>query len=31
MRAGEGVGAVLSSQMLTSGLRLRTLTGKVGR
>jgi nicotinate-nucleotide--dimethylbenzimidazole phosphoribosyltransferase len=29
MRAGEGVGAVLSSQMLTTGLRLRSLAGKV--
>jgi nicotinate-nucleotide--dimethylbenzimidazole phosphoribosyltransferase len=29
MRAGEGVGAVLSTQMLSSGLRLRGLTGKV--
>jgi nicotinate-nucleotide--dimethylbenzimidazole phosphoribosyltransferase len=29
MRAGEGVGAVLSTQMLSSGLRLRALTGKV--
>jgi nicotinate-nucleotide--dimethylbenzimidazole phosphoribosyltransferase len=29
MRAGEGVGAVLSSQLLTSGLRLRALAGKV--
>ena len=31
MRAGEGVGAVLSSQLLTSGLRLRALAGKVDR
>ena len=31
MRAGEGVGAVLSSQLLTSGLRLRALAGKVAR
>ncbi len=30
MRSGEGVGAVLSSQLLTSGLRLRALAGKVG-
>jgi nicotinate-nucleotide--dimethylbenzimidazole phosphoribosyltransferase len=29
MRAGEGVGAVLSTQLLSSGLRLRALTGKV--
>ncbi len=31
MRAGEGVGAILSSQLLTSGLRLRALAGKVDR
>ncbi len=30
MRAGEGVGAVLATQMLSSGLRVRALTGKVG-
>jgi nicotinate-nucleotide--dimethylbenzimidazole phosphoribosyltransferase len=29
IRAGEGVGAVLSAQLLSSGLRLRALTGKV--
>jgi nicotinate-nucleotide--dimethylbenzimidazole phosphoribosyltransferase len=29
MRAGEGVGAVLSTQLLSSGLRLRALTGTV--
>lgn len=29
MRAGEGVGAVLSSQLLAAGLRLRALAGKV--
>ena len=31
MRAGEGVGAVLSTQLLTSGLRIRALAGKVDR
>jgi nicotinate-nucleotide--dimethylbenzimidazole phosphoribosyltransferase len=29
MRAGEGAGAVLATQLLSSGLRVRALTGKV--
>jgi nicotinate-nucleotide--dimethylbenzimidazole phosphoribosyltransferase len=29
MRAGEGVGAVLATQLLTNGLRMRTIAGRV--